>query len=181
MRRAYAQRPGRYTWKGNQSFESWQRDFGLPETVSVRGLPAARWETSLGLPVHRLNGRQARGVWLPTLRNWTVRWRRSCIKLNSNPKHRGLLNRLRKILLLAFAASASSFLAVRSVIVARWHRLSPRSASISPPISPSLAIVQFENSTGDDRLEPWRTALPDLMITDLVQSRFITVVRITDL
>jgi tetratricopeptide (TPR) repeat protein len=60
-------------------------------------------------------------------------------------------------------------------------RLFPPRLLPIPPNKPSLAIVQFENTTGDERFDPWKTALPDLIITDLVQSRYVTVVRITDL
>ena len=36
----------------------------------------------------------------------------------------------------------------------------------------SLAVMYFENHTGDEGLDRWRVALADLMITDLAQSRY---------
>ncbi len=47
-----------------------------------------------------------------------------------------------------------------------------------PPVAgdrPSLAILYFKNNTGDAGLEHWRTALTDLLITDLSQSRYVRV------
>jgi tetratricopeptide (TPR) repeat protein len=40
---------------------------------------------------------------------------------------------------------------------------------------PSLAILYFENNTGDKGLDHWRTALSELLITDLSQSKYIRV------
>jgi serine/threonine protein kinase/predicted Zn-dependent protease len=40
---------------------------------------------------------------------------------------------------------------------------------------PSLAVVYFENKTGDESLDEWSTALPDLLTTDLSQSRLLRV------
>ena len=40
---------------------------------------------------------------------------------------------------------------------------------------PSLAVMHFENNTGDVSMEHWRKALSDLLIADLGQSRFIQV------
>ncbi len=54
----------------------------------------------------------------------------------------------------------------------------PWQAKISPPVptdKPSLAILYFKNSTGDNTLDHWRTALSDLLITDLSQSQYLRV------
>jgi serine/threonine protein kinase/tetratricopeptide (TPR) repeat protein len=40
---------------------------------------------------------------------------------------------------------------------------------------PSLAVVYFENKTGDKGLDEWSTGLQDLLITDLSQSKFLHV------
>jgi tetratricopeptide (TPR) repeat protein len=42
---------------------------------------------------------------------------------------------------------------------------------------PSLAIMYFKNNTGDKEYEHWRTMLANLLITDLIQSRYIRVLR----
>jgi len=40
---------------------------------------------------------------------------------------------------------------------------------------PSLAVMYFKNNTGDVNLDHWRSALSDLLITDLSQSQYIRV------
>ena len=43
------------------------------------------------------------------------------------------------------------------------------------PGKPSLAVVYFINDTGDKTLDYWRKALADLLITDLMQSKYLRV------
>ncbi len=64
-------------------------------------------------------------------------------------------------------------LAIAAVIVTR---LFPRK-TLAPGQAekPSLAVIYFENNTGDKNLDYWRKALSDLLITDLMQSRYIKV------
>ncbi len=65
------------------------------------------------------------------------------------------------------------------VVVAAILLLRPLFFRTAPPTvagdKPSLAILYFKNNTGDASLEHWRTALTDLLITDLAQSRFVRV------
>ncbi|MFX0069257.1 MAG: protein kinase [Candidatus Hodarchaeota archaeon] len=49
------------------------------------------------------------------------------------------------------------------------------SAPISQEGKPSLAVLYFKNNTGDKSLNHLRTMLSDLLITDLFQSRYLTV------
>jgi serine/threonine protein kinase/predicted Zn-dependent protease len=53
----------------------------------------------------------------------------------------------------------------------------PKRQLAPPPPSgkPSLAILYFENLSGDKSLDPWKTALTELLITKLSQSKYITV------
>jgi len=46
---------------------------------------------------------------------------------------------------------------------------------IAPPGKPSLAVMYFENNTGDESLDHWRKALSDLLITDLSQSKYLRI------
>jgi serine/threonine protein kinase/Tfp pilus assembly protein PilF len=65
-------------------------------------------------------------------------------------------------------------LAVALVLVV-WK---PWSGEEPPPVptdKPSLAILYFKNNTGDANLDHWRTALSDLLITDLSQSQYLRV------
>ena len=46
---------------------------------------------------------------------------------------------------------------------------------VSKPKARSLAVMYFENNTGDATLDHWEKALSDLLIADLVQSKYIHV------
>jgi serine/threonine protein kinase/predicted Zn-dependent protease len=65
--------------------------------------------------------------------------------------------------------------AVAVIAVLIWQLL-PRKAPLpSPTGKASLAITYFKNNTGVEGLDIWRTALSDLMIADLSQSKYINV------
>jgi serine/threonine protein kinase/Tfp pilus assembly protein PilF len=51
----------------------------------------------------------------------------------------------------------------------------PLKPLITPGDKPSLAVVYFENNSGDKNLDNWRSGLSELIITDLSQSRYIKV------
>jgi serine/threonine protein kinase/predicted Zn-dependent protease len=69
------------------------------------------------------------------------------------------------LIVLALAA----FIVLR--ILPEKQPASPTSASGKP----SLAIMYFENNTGDENLDPWRKMLADSLITDLSQSKYLRV------
>jgi tetratricopeptide (TPR) repeat protein len=50
-----------------------------------------------------------------------------------------------------------------------------RAVPLAPPGKPSLAVMYFENNTGDENLDHWRKALAELITDDLSQSRYLTV------
>ena len=52
-----------------------------------------------------------------------------------------------------------------------------------PPASgkPTIAVVNFENKTGDPDLDKWSTGIRDLLITDLAQSKFMDVLSDSDI
>ncbi len=80
--------------------------------------------------------------------------------------------RPRRVLIPLLAVCA---LAIVSVIV--WRLLPKRDGVIVPSTDkPSLVIMYFKNNTGEESLNHWRTALTDLLITDLSQSKLIRVV-----
>ncbi|HNX96914.1 MAG TPA: protein kinase, partial [Candidatus Aminicenantes bacterium] len=61
-----------------------------------------------------------------------------------------------------------------------WHRPDPA----PPPKHPAIAVLYFRNNTGRPALDNWRTALADLLTTDLSQSlhlRMISSDRLVDL
>jgi serine/threonine protein kinase/tetratricopeptide (TPR) repeat protein len=46
---------------------------------------------------------------------------------------------------------------------------------VAPSDKPSLAVMYFKNNTGDNNYDHWRSALSDLLISDLAQSKYIRV------
>ncbi|MFP4083082.1 MAG: protein kinase domain-containing protein [Candidatus Aminicenantes bacterium] len=63
--------------------------------------------------------------------------------------------------------------AITAVLI--W-RLLPRKEIVPLPAGkPSLAVMHFKNNTGEEDLDHWGSALSDLMIADLSQSRFLKV------
>jgi tetratricopeptide (TPR) repeat protein len=67
-------------------------------------------------------------------------------------------------------------LAIAIIAVVVWKFLLPKEAMpTTPSDKPSLAIVYFENNTGDEGLDHWRKALCALLIADLTQSKHIRV------
>jgi serine/threonine protein kinase/regulator of sirC expression with transglutaminase-like and TPR domain len=70
------------------------------------------------------------------------------------------------------------FIAVVIMGFVIWHLLPKKEAvPVAASDKPSLAILYFENNTGDEGLEHYRKALSDLLIADLSQSKFIRVLR----
>ncbi|MGB3862305.1 MAG: protein kinase, partial [Candidatus Aminicenantaceae bacterium] len=67
------------------------------------------------------------------------------------------------------------FLATIIVGVIIWQLLPKEEAIPFPSDKPSLAVMYFKNNTGDVSLDHWRSALSDLLITDLSQSRYIRI------
>ena len=50
---------------------------------------------------------------------------------------------------------------------------SKKTVPLDPSAKPSLAILYFENNSGDESLNNWCDALPALLITDLQQSKYV--------
>ena len=67
-------------------------------------------------------------------------------------------------------------LAIAIIAFAIWQLLPSKEAVLTAPSDkPSLAIVYFENNTGDESLEHWGKALCELLIADMTQSKHIRV------
>jgi len=56
-----------------------------------------------------------------------------------------------------------------------WKPFSQKKAVPILSDKPSLAVIYFKNNTGDEGLEHWRTMLPNLLIADLTQSKYIRI------
>jgi tetratricopeptide (TPR) repeat protein/predicted Ser/Thr protein kinase len=62
------------------------------------------------------------------------------------------------------------------IAVVIWQLLPQKEAVPSAPSGkPSLAVVYFENNTGDEKLNHWRKALSELLIADLSQSKYLKI------
>ncbi len=58
-----------------------------------------------------------------------------------------------------------------------WQLLPQKSTIPTVYDKPTLAVMYFENNTGDEKLNQYRKGISDLLITDLYQSKHINVVR----
>ena len=65
--------------------------------------------------------------------------------------------------------------AIVIIVAVIWQPWSQKEAIPIPSDKPSLAVMYFENNTGDEKLDHWRKMLSDLLITDLSQSKYLRV------
>jgi serine/threonine protein kinase/Tfp pilus assembly protein PilF len=99
------------------------------------------------------------------------------IKERVAPKRKPITSReitlqfsLKKLLIPTLAVIA---VAIIAVII--WRLIPQKRAVPFPQDKPSLAVMYFENNTGDESLDHWRKALSDLLIADLSQSKYVMV------
>jgi len=69
-------------------------------------------------------------------------------------------------------------LALIAVAIILWRILPSKKGAPAPSVSamPILAVLNFENKSGDPKLDSWRDALAELLIEDLSQSKYIRVI-----
>ena len=67
------------------------------------------------------------------------------------------------------------FAAVVIVGIIIWKAIPHKKAAFFPSNKPSLAVMYFENNTGDEKLDHWRKALAELITADITQSKYINV------
>jgi len=65
--------------------------------------------------------------------------------------------------------------AVVVIAVLIWQLLSKKEIVSIPTDKPLLAIMYFKNNTGDNNLDVWRSALSEMLISDLSQSKHIRI------
>jgi serine/threonine protein kinase/cytochrome c-type biogenesis protein CcmH/NrfG len=77
-----------------------------------------------------------------------------------------------------FLMPGLAFLAVVAAGIILWRLLPANKpvASLSASGQPTLAVLYFENKSGDPKLDNWRDGLTELLIEALSQSRYIRVV-----
>jgi len=156
--------------EGRRLLESWKE---ISAYLKKSERTCRRFEVTLGLPVHRLDGTPKAHVfaYVDEIDSWLQG------KLNHTRDHADQPGRSQG-LERAVLASCAVVLAVAAVLV--WRPFSPSPVPLRPH-NPSVAVLPFDNPTRDAGLERWRTALADLVVTDLRQSRYVNVVGITDL
>jgi len=67
------------------------------------------------------------------------------------------------------------FLGLLVIGLVIWRIKAPKGAVPVFAGKPSVAILYFENISGDKSLDPWKTGLPELLTIGLAQSKFINV------
>jgi len=77
---------------------------------------------------------------------------------------------LKKIFIPALAVIT---IAIIGIVI--WRLLPQKEVLPLAPDKPSLAIMYFKNNTGDESLDHWRSAICDLLITDLTQSKYLRI------
>lgn len=157
--------------EGQPRLDSWKEiSFYLGRSTST----CHRWEEDLGLPVHRLDGTpKARVFAFPEELD---RWMREKLHVAEALAKEDSLTRHRKRN--RALVSAGALVVFAGLAFAAWRVLIP-----PPPVpfnNPWLVVLPFDNPAGDGSLEPWTTAFPDLLTTDLRQSRYINVLALTE-
>ncbi len=82
----------------------------------------------------------------------------------------------RKLLIPALAV-----LALGAAVFVVLTVLPGKKIALRPSAKPTVAVVNFENKTGDKSLDNWSTGIRDLLITDLAQSKFLSVLSDSDI
>jgi tetratricopeptide (TPR) repeat protein len=126
-----------------------------------------RWEKELGLPVHRLDDSPKARVfaYADEIDRWMQEKTRER-EAGEIPAGKGLLKQVLP------ASAVAVLLALAGFIIWRYVILPSSSASSGRP---TIAVLDFENISKDRSLDDWMDGLPELLITELSQSRFISV------
>jgi tetratricopeptide (TPR) repeat protein len=144
--------------------ESWKE---ISDYLSRSIKTCQRWEVELGLPIHRIDGTPSARVfaYADELDGWMAE------KLNSaEAKAReSAFIRHKKKKWVFITTGVITIFAVAAFLIWRFFFQQP----VSFPVVdlPGAAFLPFENVTGDEILEAWRTALPQLFTIDLLQSK----------
>ena len=76
---------------------------------------------------------------------------------------------------------AVAVLVVAAAIIVILSVLPGKKTALRASGKPTIAVVNFENKTGDKDLDKWSTGIRDLLITDLAQSKFMDVLSDSDI
>jgi tetratricopeptide (TPR) repeat protein len=128
-----------------------------------------RWEKEFDLPVHRMDGSPRASVFAYTeeLDQWLDR----LLHEKEISSRKSFFFPAKRIVIVL----SLSILFVCILTLVAWKILSPKPGVSSSSDKPSLAILYFSNNTGDEGLDHWRSTLPEWLITDLSQSKYLRV------
>jgi serine/threonine protein kinase/Tfp pilus assembly protein PilF len=76
---------------------------------------------------------------------------------------------LKKVLIPTAAVSA-----IVVLVLITWRLLFPPS-TVKETGRPTVAVLTFNNNTGDPSYDEWRNILPDMLVSDLMQSKYLSV------
>ena len=131
-----------------------------------------RWEKQLDLPIHRLDGTpKARVFAYPDELDRWLKEKLHVAEAAGEPLVRTARTGRKRHLV---AVAAASLLVLAGAAAWRFLLWAPLPA---PAQVPSLAVLPFENRTGDPAWDVWKMALPDLIVIDLRQSKFLDVTK----
>jgi len=121
-----------------------------------------RYERELGLPVHRLDGSPRARVfgYKDELDAWLAKTAHERVRAERN---------------LRFYVLAAAPVILAAALLILWAPWKHRDSLGLKSDRPGIAIVNFDNTSGDPGLNEWRTGLPLMLTTDLGQSRYLAV------
>ena len=129
-----------------------------------------RWEAEFGLPTHRMDS-SARGsvfAYKSELDKWMD-------EILHDEKHAPPAETRRASRRLGITITAIAVICAAVIVVVLFRLAQPDQEGMRPSAKPTLAILPFTNNTGDEDLDFWEHALADLLVTDLSQSRYLSV------
>jgi len=158
-----------------QTLESWK---AISSYLGRDIRTCQRWERELGLPIHRLDASPAARVlaykdeidrWLLDKRREHEREFPSSARSSARPKRKRLVRPI-PIVLITLSSLA--------IALPVWRTIVPPKPPPLPAsyVQPVVAVVPFENKSGDGSLGYLSAALPELLVVDLLQSKYLRVV-----
>jgi tetratricopeptide (TPR) repeat protein len=153
-----------------ERFESW-KEISAYLKRNIR--TCQYWEKKLGLPVHRLEGSPKARVF--GYKRELDRWIEEKLKETEQPaKKTSFISILQKRF---FSLSAIALISLVIITLIIWQLFREKKIVRLPSSKPLVIIMPFHNNSGDESLEHLSLALSDMLITDLSQSRYVSVLR----
>jgi len=131
------------------------------------------WEKKHALPIHRLEDSPKARVF--AYKNELDRWLEETLCEGELAQKSIFITFLQKNKILSIFALALLSLVIIAVIILQFFP--EKEADKIPTSKPSIVIMPFYNNSGDENLDHLRLALSDMLITDLSQSRHVSVLR----